>query len=97
MLFRPGLGYYCPDGEVRKTAVFLGLDFQREFESISLQQTVSLSREFASLGWEARVFRGCAGWGEGRGRQRRTGRGNFGPTAGNISVGSYSSTALPVM
>src|SRR5258708_11651550 len=68
-----------------------------KFESSSLQETVSLSREFAFLGWEARVFRGCAGWGEGCGRQRRTGRGNIGPTVGNISVGPYSSTALPVM
>src|SRR5580704_8678152 len=29
ILFRPGLGYYCPDGEARKAAVFLGLDFSK--------------------------------------------------------------------
>jgi hypothetical protein len=40
VLFCPGLGYYCADGEARKTAVFLGLDFQREFESSSLQRRV---------------------------------------------------------
>ena len=56
-----------------------------------------LSREFAFLRREAAVFRGCAGRGERRGRQRRAGRGNIGPTGGNISVGPYSSTAPPVM
>jgi len=55
-----------------------------------------LSREFAIPGREAAVFRGCAGRGERRGRQRRAGRGNIGPTGGNISVGPYSSTAPPV-
>ena len=43
MLFRPGFGHYCPDGEARKTAVFLGLNFQQEFESISLQRRVRVS------------------------------------------------------
>jgi hypothetical protein len=43
ILFRPGFGYYCPNGEARKTAVFLGLNFQREFESISLQRRVRVS------------------------------------------------------
>jgi hypothetical protein len=38
ILFRPGLGYYCADGEARKAAVFLRSDFHREIESISLQQ-----------------------------------------------------------
>ena len=41
-----------------------------------------LSREFAFLGREAGVFRGCAGRGERRGQQRRAGRGNIGPTGG---------------
>jgi hypothetical protein len=40
VLFCPRLGYYCADGEAQKTAVFLGLDFQREFESSSLQRGV---------------------------------------------------------
>ena len=38
ILFRPGLGYYCADGEAPKAAVFLRSDFQREFESSSLQR-----------------------------------------------------------
>jgi len=45
----------------------------------------------------SRGFRGCAGRGERRGRQRRAGRGNIVPRGGNISVGLYSSTAPPVM
>jgi hypothetical protein len=61
------------------------------------QVRTCLSRECAFLGQEAAVFRGCAGRGERRGRQRRAGRGNIGPTGGNISVGPYSSTAPPVM
>ena len=56
-----------------------------------------LSREFAVLRREAAVFRGCVGRGGRRGRQRRAGRGNIGPTGGNISVGPYSSTAPPMM
>src|SRR5258705_4365056 len=38
--FAPVWGTIPPDGEARKTAVFLGLDFQREFESVFLQQRV---------------------------------------------------------
>jgi hypothetical protein len=49
ILFRPGLGYYYPDGEARKAAVFLGLDFQREFESISLQQRVHCEPSHAGV------------------------------------------------
>jgi hypothetical protein len=41
ILFRPGLGYYCPDGEAPKAAVFLRSDFHREIESISLQRGVT--------------------------------------------------------
>jgi hypothetical protein len=44
----------------------------------------------------SRGFRGCAGRGERRGRQRRAGHGNIGPTGGNISVGLSSSTAPPL-
>src|SRR5262244_3974136 len=61
------------------------------------QVRTCLSREFAFLRREAAVFRGCAGRGKRRGRQRRAGRDNIGPTGGNISVGPYSSTAPPVM
>src|SRR4029077_8306824 len=60
------------------------------------QVRTCLSREFVFLRREAAVFRGCAGRGERRGRQRRAGRGNIGATGGNISVGPYSSTAPPV-
>ena len=48
-----------------------------------------LSREFALLRREAAVFCGCGDLGERRGRQRRAGRGNIGPTGGNISVGPF--------
>src|SRR5690242_4033997 len=41
-----------------------------------------LLQEFAFTRREAAVFRGCAGRGERRGRQRRVGRGNIGPTGG---------------
>ena len=61
------------------------------------QVRTCLSREFAFLGREAAVFRGCPGRDERRGRQRHAGRGNIGPTGGNISVGPYSGTAPPVM
>src|SRR5262245_21021634 len=61
------------------------------------QVRTCLSREFAFLRREAAVFRGRASRGERRGRQRRAGRGNIGPTGSNISVGRYSSTAPPVM
>src|SRR5215831_2298746 len=54
------------------------------------QVRTCLSREFPFLRREAAVFRGCAGRGERCGRQRRAGRGNIGPTGGNISVGPYS-------
>jgi hypothetical protein len=46
------------------------------------QERTCLSREFAFLCREAAVFRGCWGRGERRGRQRRAGRGNIGPTGG---------------
>jgi hypothetical protein len=46
ILFRPGLGYYCPDGEARKAAVFLRSDFHREIESISLQRRVHCEPDF---------------------------------------------------
>src|SRR4029077_7910162 len=61
------------------------------------QVRTCLSPEFAFLRREAAVFRGGAGRGERRGRQRRAGHGNIGPTSGNISGAPYSSTAPPVM
>ena len=56
-----------------------------------------LSREFAFLRLEAAVSRGCAGWGERRGRQRRTRSSNIAQRSGSVSVGRYSSTALSPM
>src|SRR5262249_47591504 len=61
------------------------------------QVRTCLWREFTFLRREAAVFHGCAGRGEWRGRERRVGRDNIGPTSGNISVGRYSSTVRPMM
>ena len=55
-----------------------------------------LSREFAFLGREAAVFRGCPGRDEQHGSAETRGRGNIWPKGGDISVGPYSSTAPPV-
>ena len=65
------------------------------FESRSLQQTVRLSRDFSFLCRKAGCCRGRARPGRRHGRQRRAGSINITPTAGNISVGPYSSTAVP--
>src|SRR5215468_10419986 len=61
------------------------------------QVQTCLSREFAFLGREAAVFRGCPGRDERSGSQRHAGAGISAPKGGDISVGPYSSTALPVM
>jgi hypothetical protein len=67
----------------------------RWFGSTSLQQTVRLSLDFSFLYRKAGSCRGvCAGPARRHGRQRRTGLVNITPTAGNISVGPYSSTAV---
>ena len=55
------------------------------FPPAESQVRTCLSREFAFLRREAAVFRGCAGRGKRRGRERRAGHGNIGPTSGNIS------------
>lgn len=60
------------------------------------QVRTCLSREFAFLGREAAVFPGCPGLDEQPGRQRHAGRENTWPKGGDISVGPYSSTAVPV-
>jgi hypothetical protein len=65
------------------------------FESILLQQTVRLSRDFAFLYRKAGICRGVRGPGQAVRRQRRVGLVNITPTAGNVSVGRYSSTAGP--
>ena len=46
---------------------------------------------------EAAVSRGCSGWGERRGRQRRARSSNIALRSGSVSVGRYSSTALSPM
>ena len=60
-----------------------------------LQQTVRLSRDFSFRYRKAGRCRGVCGPGQAHGRQRRAGLVNITPTAGNISVGPYSSTAVP--
>src|SRR5215472_15351696 len=57
------------------------------------QVQTCLSREFAFLGREAAVFRGCPGRDERPGSAETRGRGNIWPKGGDISVGPYSSTA----
>src|SRR5262249_6026609 len=61
------------------------------------QVRTCLSREFAVLGREAAVFRGCPDRDERPGLAETRGRGNIWPKGGDISVGPYSSTAPPVM
>jgi hypothetical protein len=78
------------------TKTSMGIRVRVPFPPAASPVRTCLSREFAFLRREAGVFRGCAGWGERRGRQRRAGCGNIGPTGGNISVGRYSSTAPQV-
>jgi hypothetical protein len=65
-----------------------------KFESISLQQTVHLSPDFASVREKAGIFRH---FGRPAGRQRRQRRAkssNIAPRTGSVSVGRYSSTAV---
>src|SRR5262249_56943497 len=67
------------------------------FPPAESQVRTCLWREFAFLGREAAVFRGCPGRDERPGLAETRGRGNIWPKGGDISVGPYSSTALPVM
>src|SRR5215471_19172812 len=67
------------------------------FPPAESQVQTCLSREFAFLGREAAVFRGCPGRDEQHGSAETRGRGNIWPKGGDISVGPYSSTAPPVM
>jgi len=67
----------------------------RKFESTSLQQTVRLSRDFSFLYRKAGGCRGVGGSGQAA-RPAETRRVvNITPIAGNVSVGPYSSTAVP--
>src|SRR5215813_12397009 len=61
------------------------------------QVRTCLSREFAFLGREAAVFRGCPGRDERPGSAETRRRGNIWPKGGDISVGPYPITAPPVM
>ena len=65
------------------------------FESILLQQTVGLSLDFSFLYRKAGIAGACADPARQHGRQRRAGLVNITPTTGNVSVGRFSSTALP--
>ena len=67
----------------------------RWFEFGSLQQTVGVSLDFSFLYPKAGSCRGVRGPAGRYGRQRRVGLVNITPTAGNISVEPFSSTALP--
>src|SRR5215470_7947421 len=73
------------------------LEVRIHFPPAESQVRTCLSREFAFLRREAAVSRGCAGWGERRGRQRRTRSSNIALRSGSVSVGRYSSTALSPM
>jgi hypothetical protein len=68
----------------------------RWFESISLQQTVCLSPANVFEGREPRLSArvSAAGLATGSAETRRVFQ--FAPVGGNISVGPYSSTALPL-
>jgi len=66
-----------------------------KFESISLQQTVRLSRDFFFLYRKAGSCRGVRGPARAaRPAETRRARQHH-ATAGNVSVGPYSSTAMP--
>jgi len=78
-------------GMLRKSAAFVPP--YRKFESISLQQTVCLSPDFALPPLKPGVSRGCAGRNRERGRERRAWRGDIASMDGNISVGPNFSTA----
>src|SRR6478672_9609 len=68
----------------------------RWFESTSLQQRVCLSAASTFDGPKPGFPRGCARLAWRPGRQRRSACFDSAPTGGNISVGPYSSTPVPV-
>ena len=65
----------------------------RWFESVSLQRTVCLSPDFASVPGKARVFSHCGGRAGRQRRQRHAGPGNMAPRSDGVSVRQYLSTA----
>ena len=73
-----------------------GLMRDRWFESIPLQHTVCLSLDFSFLYRKAGSCRGVRGPGQAaRPAETRAGLVNITPTAPNVSVGPFSSTAVP--
>src|SRR6516165_12582618 len=66
-----------------------------KFESSPLQQTVGLSLDFSFLYRKAGSCRGVRGPGQATRPAETPGLVNITPTAGNVSVGRFSSTALP--
>jgi hypothetical protein len=66
-----------------------------KFESISLQQTVRLSPDFAFVPRKARVFRQFEDYAGRRGRQRRAKPHNIEPTSGSVSVSLSSYIPVP--
>jgi hypothetical protein len=68
-----------------------------KFESVSLQQTVRLSPDFAFVPGKARVLRQCGEEARRHGRQRRARSSNIAPSSGSVSVRRYFSTAMSPM
>src|SRR6516165_254490 len=68
-----------------------------KFESISLQQTVRLSPDFAFVPRKARVLRRCGDVAGQYGRQRRARSSNIALRSGSVSIGRYFSTAASPM
>src|SRR6266550_1310561 len=72
------------------------LTLYRKFESISLQQRVCLSAASTFEGPEPRLSARVCAAGLATGSERRSACFDSAPTCGNVSVGPYSSTAVPV-
>ena len=94
-VFEGGGGARMLERGVSKSVVLLTGD--RGFESVSLQQRVSLSPASAFEGREPRLSaRVCAAGSATRSAETRRAF-HFAPIGGNISVGPHSSTAAPPM
>ena len=94
-LASPSRGLHSSLIHNKKTRV--GLPVRIPLPPAESQVRTCLSRQFAFLRREAAVSRGCAGWGERRGRQRRARSSNIALRSGSVSVRRYSSTALSPM
>src|SRR5262249_27122620 len=84
----------CPDCGSRRPARPPRVARNWNFESSSLQRTVCLSPDFASVPGKTRVFRHFGGVAGRQRRQRRPKSSNIAPRTGSVSVGLYSSTAV---